>query len=714
MFRYINLDRSVDRNEKVKQELSFHPTYSSQFKRFDAIHGRPNNLLPEGHWGCSMSHYQILKEFLESTEDYCVILEDDIILTCDFGLTLSSLYDELQKTQWIICWLGYTLNCHNYGGRPQPIILEHSELFIECSFPLSSMGYMINRDGARSLYQTMNANFTYYDVEMIKVCEKLSVPKLLLKSPIVYENVWLDSSTTENTSMVKVHEEVNLNLYRRDIELNRLRGNNMLKDHFNTKHLFIGSHDHDYSKETILEIYNEGSKDNYEKLMSYNKENKVITKITNNSNIKDIGRTLHFLSFIPIKVYIENTNFPINKIPQYPNMKMIIGSPKLNSIHENTIQIRMGKYHFLSRWTFLPKYTNVTFIGHRCEDYIVDDYFICGTSNNKQKYLNDKIESLIKILTSMKNNKYIYSLLSSCFGEINNNIFLMTTYFNVAKELKQFDTAAMIEQRLLSLTGYKHNLVEFGNHDIKRTISFIDFTSDTYQKVSIIGLFFNEKNSIMVEPNCHPDIMFCGTDSGQHHMFLATKKVLLNIGVNNYGANNYDLVITGNKRTNMLPHEHYIPYLFWSPYNILDLKNIREINITEKKDIFCMNVNGGNTEEIITTLTSYKILESYDETKIKNVKFIFISEQHITEKILLAFMAGAIPIYQGPQDILDIFNPNCFIYVNKFKTLDEVMGEIKKIDLNKKRYDDMKKLDVWKNEKSSDPYYQFKKLIGEL
>jgi hypothetical protein len=41
-----------------------------------------------------------------------------------------------------------------------------------------------------------------------------------------------------------------------------------------------------------------------------------------------------------------------------------------------------------------------------------------------------------------------------------------------------------------------------------------------------------------------------------------------------------------------------------------------------------------------------------------------LKEGYITEKILLGFMGGCIPIYWGSLEVLDFFNPNAFIYYN--------------------------------------------------
>jgi hypothetical protein len=55
----------------------------------------------------------------------------------------------------------------------------------------------------------------------------------------------------------------------------------------------------------------------------------------------------------------------------------------------------------------------------------------------------------------------------------------------------------------------------------------------------------------------------------------------------------------------------------------------------------------------------------------KNYKFVFTMENsyedgYISEKIMNAYIAGAIPIYWGTNEVKNIFNPESFIYVNDY------------------------------------------------
>ena len=85
--------------------------------------------------------------------------------------------------------------------------------------------------------------------------------------------------------------------------------------------------------------------------------------------------------------------------------------------------------------------------------------------------------------------------------------------------------------------------------------------------------------------------------------------------------------------------------------------------------------------------TGYMGHES-DCVLIKNpYKFSIASENacfggYTSEKILTSLAAHTVPIYFGDPFIEDIINPRCFINVNKYKELDDVLARVQEIDNN--------------------------------
>jgi len=69
---------------------------------------------------------------------------------------------------------------------------------------------------------------------------------------------------------------------------------------------------------------------------------------------------------------------------------------------------------------------------------------------------------------------------------------------------------------------------------------------------------------------------------------------------------------------------------------------------------------------------------------------------YVTEKFLQAKTAGCIPIYWGDPYVLHDFNPDCFIYVNNFKNIQECLEYIKYVDSNEEVYQKIKNAPIFK------------------
>jgi len=71
MVYYINLDHRQDRNKEVLQEMKKLPR-GAIVERVPAVYEKER-----GHLGCSKSHVNALKKFIQSGHDTCIIFEDD-------------------------------------------------------------------------------------------------------------------------------------------------------------------------------------------------------------------------------------------------------------------------------------------------------------------------------------------------------------------------------------------------------------------------------------------------------------------------------------------------------------------------------------------------------------------------------------------------------------------------------------------------------------
>jgi hypothetical protein len=79
-------------------------------------------------------------------------------------------------------------------------------------------------------------------------------------------------------------------------------------------------------------------------------------------------------------------------------------------------------------------------------------------------------------------------------------------------------------------------------------------------------------------------------------------------------------------------------------------------------------------------LAPYKFCMAYENTN---------KLGYVTEKILQAKTAGCIPIYWGSDLVLQDFNPESFVYANKFETINELLECVKNIDQNDDLYEKM-------------------------
>jgi hypothetical protein len=170
-------------------------------------------------------------------------------------------------------------------------------------------------------------------------------------------------------------------------------------------------------------------------------------------------------------------------------------------------------------------------------------------------------------------------------------------------------------------------------------------------------------------------------------------------------------------------------YIYINFYNLQNQKNpIPAINQYElnnnkwsntKKDKFCVapfSAIHKNRVDFLNILNTYKTtygfglpfgngdndrnqLRKYDA--ICSFRFAMAFENtyktgYVTEKFLQAKTAGCIPIYWGDSYVLSDFNPDCFIYVNNFKTYEECLEYIKYVDSNEDVYQRMKNAPIFK------------------
>ena len=104
------------------------------------------------------------------------------------------------------------------------------------------------------------------------------------------------------------------------------------------------------------------------------------------------------------------------------------------------------------------------------------------------------------------------------------------------------------------------------------------------------------------------------------------------------------------------------------------------------------------------------------ENGFQNYRFVlcmesYVRDGYVTEKILVAFLAGAIPVYYGSQTVFDIFNREAFVFLDPNNPL-EAIARIRELEENPREYRRMRNLPMLADgERTFQKYFNYD---GEL
>lgn len=176
VFRIINLDRSPERMDQVRQSArtydipvervpavdgatldpAAHPDVD--VRRFARANGRP---IMAGEVGCYLSHMRALEQVAEGADAVAVICEDDVV----FGPDTARFVAELAKLDgWDVVKL---FSFRNRGFVVHRVIDTDHAIGRCIHGPVgSSAGYAVTREGARRLLRALKPMFVPYDVAL--------------------------------------------------------------------------------------------------------------------------------------------------------------------------------------------------------------------------------------------------------------------------------------------------------------------------------------------------------------------------------------------------------------------------------------------------------------------------------------------------------------------------------------------------------------------
>ena len=241
----------------------------------------------------------------------------------------------------------------------------------------------------------------------------------------------------------------------------------------------------------------------------------------------------------------------------------------------------------------------------------------------------------------------------------------------------------------------------------KLKIKFVDFWPSFDEKDNDFYKILSKRYNIEISDE--PEFLFYSVFGDDHldynciKIFYTGENVVPNFNNCDYGIGFHKI-----KFDNI--------YLRMPLYNLFTYKKYLKIALNihkekiNKREKFCNFIysNGGadeKRENFYKLLSTYKKIDSggkylnnigksvkdkYEFQKQYKFSIAFENSSSIgytTEKLVEAKAAGTIPIYWGNPEIAEEFNSKSFINCHEYKSFDEVIEEIKRIDNTKELYE---------------------------
>jgi len=201
-----------------------------------------------------------------------------------------------------------------------------------------------------------------------------------------------------------------------------------------------------------------------------------------------------------------------------------------------------------------------------------------------------------------------------------------------------------------------------------------------------------------------PDFLIFGDNGDKSHLLYPSKTIRIFVTGENIQANwnEADYAFTHERIWN---DRHWRVPLWRHWYDEGHTVVVRDFELVKNRvDRFCnfiySNDRAKERIEFLNLLNQYKSVDSGGRilnniggpvqdkrAYLARCKFTiaFENESHpgyATEKIIEPLLIGSIPIYWGDPQIDQDFNPECFINVHRFRTLKDVVAEVRRIDLD--------------------------------
>lgn len=221
----------------------------------------------------------------------------------------------------------------------------------------------------------------------------------------------------------------------------------------------------------------------------------------------------------------------------------------------------------------------------------------------------------------------------------------------------------------------------------------------------------------VVIDNVNPQFLFCSCMGYEHQRYYNSVKILFSgenispdFNIYDYAISS-DYIIFGDRHFRYplfllyLPREKRVPitdndalnrkFCNFVYSNALDSDNARSNFfhiLSQYKHIDSggkmFNNIGGQVEDKMKFIANYKFTIAFENS---------IKSGYVTEKLLEPLLVNSVPIYYGDPLAIEEFNPKGIIFANKFKNLQELADEVKRIDNDDNAYLEMLNQPIFNN-----------------
>ena len=190
----INLDKSKERWSNILKQAN---NENININRFSAINGNEinNDLLKKfnvqlkkkikkGAVGCALSHIKLLKKIQKEKTDYCLILEDDIIIPNNFNDKLKKYINEIDF-DFDIIFIG---GCNIFGKKVKENFIKpiYSKKQYKNKYNLCCHAMLVKPNNVNNILNALNPLERTIDTQLRENIDNLNI--YYLNPSLIYQN----------------------------------------------------------------------------------------------------------------------------------------------------------------------------------------------------------------------------------------------------------------------------------------------------------------------------------------------------------------------------------------------------------------------------------------------------------------------------------------------------------------------------------------------